>query len=212
MRSYSLDPTAAQQAGVSNRITETGRYTGRFTRAESVLSRQQSEGVEFTFESDDGQTADFLTCWTYNAEGKELYGYKVLMAVMTCLRVKQLAPRAMMFQRHDGPHKANGFPDLMGKPIGLLLQREEYEKQNGDIGYKFNIALPFEPSTGLTAGEILSKATAPGGVDKALAGLRDKPLKGRSAPSSYASSGHPANRTPGSGGSGLADMDDDIPF
>lgn len=211
MRSYNLDPNQAKQAGVSNRITESGMYTGRFVRAEAIKSRQETEGVEFTFESVDGQTADFLTCWTYNADGKELYGLKVLMAVMTCLRVKQLAPREMMFQKHDGSQRGIGYPDLTNKPIGLLLQREEYEKQDGSVGFKFNIALPFEASSGLTAREILSSVTAPNDMERALAGLRDKPLKSR-PDTQYASSGHPANRVPGSGGSGLAGMDDDIPF
>lgn len=210
-RSYSLDAEQARAAGVSNRITESGKYVGKFTRAEAVVSRQNTEGVEFTFESNDGQTADFLTCWTFNEQGDQLYGLKVLNAVMTCLRVKQLAPRPMTFQRHDGARQGDGFPDLMGKPIGLLLQREEYEKSDGSVAYKFNIALPFEASSGLTAGEILSKATTPTGADKALAALRDKPLRGRrTATTEYAGSGHPVARSAASGG--LANIDDDIPF
>lgn len=206
-RSYSLDPEQARQAGVSNRITESGRYVGRFTRAEAIKSRQNTEGVEFTFETDDGQTADYLTCWTYNERGESLYGFKVLMAVMTCLRVKQLAPRQMQFQGRDGARVADGFPDLMDKPIGLLLQREEYAKQDGSTGFKFNIALPFDAASNLTAGEILGKATTPVALDKAQAALRDKPLqKRRETTHEYASGGHPAN------GGGLGDMDDDIPF
>jgi hypothetical protein len=94
----------------------------------------------------------------------------------------------------------------MDKPIGLLLQREEYEKRDGGVGYKFNIALPFEPSSGMSAGEILTRATSATSVDKALAALRDKTMKPRTQPSS----GY--TRTPGSGGSGVGDMDDDIPF
>lgn len=206
-RTYSLDPEQAKQAGVSNRIVESGRYLGRFTRAEAIKSRQNTEGVEFTFETDDGQTADYLTCWTYNERGESLYGLKVLMAVMTCLRVKQLAPKQMQFQGRDGARVGDGFPDLMDKPIGLLLQREEYAKQDGSTGFKFNIALPFDAASNLTAGEILGKATTPAALDKAQAALRDKPLqKRREAAHEYASSGHPAN------GGGVGDMDDDIPF
>lgn len=207
-RSYSLDTEQAKAAGVSNRITESGKYVGRFTRAEAIVSRQHTEGVEFTFETDDGQTADFLTCWTYNERGESLYGLKVLNAVMTCMRVKQLAPRQMQFQGRDGARVAEGFPDLMDKRIGLLLQREEYVKRDGETGYKFNIALPFEASSGLTAGEILGKVTAPVALDKAHASLRDKPVQQRRPPTEHASSGHPANGY----GNGLGDMDSDIPF
>lgn len=208
-RSYSLNADLAKAAGVSNRITETGRYVGHFTRAEAIVSRQRTEGVEFTFESDDGQTADFLSCWTYNERGESLYGLKVLNAVMTCMRVKQLAPRQMQFQGRDGARVADGFPDLMNKPIGLLLQREEYEKRDGSAGYKFSIALPFEASTGLTAGEILGKVTTPVGAAKALAGLRDRPMQRRAESTyEYASSGHPAN----SSSVGDAFDDQEIPF
>jgi hypothetical protein len=209
-RSYTLDTEQAKAAGLSNRITESGRYVGRFTRAEAIVSRSRTEGVEFTFESDEGQTADYLTCWTYNEAGESLYGLKVLNAVMTCLRVRQLAPRPMQFNGRDGARQGDGFPDLMGKPVGLLLQREEYAKQDGSTGYKFNIALPFEASSGLTAGEILGKVTAPAALDKAHALLRDKPLQQRRQTTEYASSGHPANRA--QSGGGLADLDDDVPF
>lgn len=209
-RSYTLDAEQARAAGVSNRITETGKYVGKFTRAEEVVSRSKTEGVEFTFESNDGRTADFLTCWTYNEAGDALYGLKVLNAVLTCLRVKQITPSKMQIQGRDGVRQANGFPDLMGKPIGLLLQREDYIKTDGLATFKFNIALPFEASSELTAGEILSKATSPVGLAKATAALRDKAPRA-AAPrtnTTYASTSHAAN----GGGAGLADIDDDIPF
>jgi len=208
-RSYSLDTEQAKAAGVSNRITESGKYVGRFTRAEAIVSRQHTEGVEFSFETADGQTADFLTCWTYNEAGDSLYGLKVLNAIMTCLRVRQLAPRPMQFQGRDGARTAEGFPELMDKPIGLLLQREEYEKRDGEVGFKFNIALPFEASSGLTAGEILAKTTTPAGLDKALAALRDKPLKRGTSDTRYANAGHPAQPL---ASTALGDLDDDIPF
>lgn len=215
MRSYSLNPEAAKGAGMTSRIEETGRYVGTFTRAEIVTSKKNTEGVEFTFTSTDGRTADYLTCWTYNADGRELYGYKILQAVMTCLRVKNVEPAAMKFTDRDGaPRNANGFPALTGKPIGLLLQREEYEKQDGSIGFKFNIVAPFDPTTGLAAGEILDRKTTAEYIDRILPTLRDKPAQARrDAPSTqYTSSGHPANQRPASSGNGLADLDDDIPF
>ncbi len=207
-RSYSLDTKAAAQAGVANYINETGKYIGKFTRAEIVISRQNTEGVEFSFVSDDGLKADYLQLWTYNSKGEGLPSLKALNAIMACMKVKQIEPRQITVTGHDGTKTVNGFPDLMNKPIGILLQREEYEKtkvdDNGDplIGYKFNLIAPFEASTELTAGEILSRKTEPEQLPRMVAMLKDKPMQKR-------------QQRPAGGGlppSSFDDMGDDIPF
>jgi hypothetical protein len=99
LSSYTLDADLARQVGTRLRITRSGKYSGRFTRAELVASRQKSEGVEFTFESDDGRIADFLTCWTHNVDGRELYGLKVLNAILTCMRIREVTARPATLQR-----------------------------------------------------------------------------------------------------------------
>lgn len=202
LSSYTLDADLAKQVGTRLRITRSGKYTGRFTRAELVTSRQRSEGLEFSFESDDGLTADFLTCWTHNVDGRELYGLKVLNAILTCLRIREIDARPATLQdRHGGTREARVFPQLVDRPIGLLLQREEYQKQDGNVGWKFNIVAPFEPGSGLTAGEILSQAAEPVQLERMLSALRDRTLP---------------QRAPSAGGptvaGGLGDIDDDIPF
>lgn len=207
-RSYSLDPKSAAKAGVTSYITETGKYVGKFTRAEIVKSQQGTEGVEFSFVTDDGLRSDYLTLWTYNAKGDALPSLHVLNAIMACLRVRELAPAKITVVDFGGTRSADGFPSLMDKPIGVLLQREEYEKNklgaDGQplIGYKFNLVAPFEAKTELTAGEILKQITTPEQLPKMVAKLKDKPLQKRRAPA-----------TVGAGGSGSIDgMDDDIPF
>lgn len=205
-RSYTLNTELAKQVGASLRITQSGKYAGRFTRAELIVSRQQTEGIEFTFVSDDGQTADFLTCWTHNVDGKELYGLKVLNAILTCMRLREIAPKAGKVQERNGEMRdARIFPQLLDKPIGLVLQREEYLKQDGNVGYKFSIVVPFEPSSGMTAGEILGRATEAAQIDRIAASLRDKTLP-RQANAGGAGAAQPAYA------GALADMDEDIPF
>ncbi len=206
-RSYSLNPESAKQANTSNRITETGKYIGKFTRAESVTSKQGTEGIEFTFESDDGQTADFLTLWTVNKDGKEIFGLKMVNAIMTCLRAKSISGTEAMIEKFENgaKHKVSAtvYPDLMGKHIGLLLQREEYEKQNGDTGNKFNIYACFDAATNMTASEILDRATTSDQLGKIAATLRDKPMQKRAGPKQ--------SSAPPSGGD-FDDFKDDIPF
>lgn len=203
LRSYTLNAELARQVGASLRITRSGKYAGRFTRAELVTSRQRSEGVEFTFESDDGQTADYLTCWTHNVDGRELYGLKVLNAILTCMRVREIVARpGKVADRQAGQRDARVFPQLVDQPIGLVLQREEYQKQDGSVGWKFNVVAPFEVSSGLTAGEVLAQASEPVQLERMVAGLRDRTLPQR-----------PTRGITAVVGSGaLADIDDDIPF
>jgi hypothetical protein len=210
-RTYNLQPEQAKAAdNIGTRITETGKYIGVFTRAEAIRSKQDTEGVEFAFKSNSGQDADFLTLWTHDSTGKEVYGLKMLNAVMTCMRVKTITPVAGHVEKWDGTARnrvpATIYPELMGKKIGLLLQREEYEKSGGGIGSKFNIYGCFEADSELMASEIFDKATKPEKLAKVVATLADRPARKKPGGSS------PANQSAASGGSGFADMDDDIPF
>lgn len=203
MRSYDLNPEAAKQAE-QGRITETGKYAGTFTRAEAVTSKKNTEGIEFTFRSTSGSDADFLTLWTYNADGKELFGLKVLNALMTCMRVKQIKPvKAVIEKWVDGNKQkvqAEVFSELMNKPIGVLLQKEYYIKNDGSTGSRLNLVGCYEASTEMTASEILGKATKAERLSGMVASLRDK-----AAPVSQ-------GRAPATTGSGFDDMDDDVPF
>lgn len=205
-RTYSLDPKAAAAAGAAQYISETGKYVGRITRAESVTSRQNTEGIELDFVTDSGLKANFLQLWTYNADGKELPSLKVLSAMMACLRLRNIEPGPIEFtDPSDGQRKTgHGFPMLMNKPIGLLLQREEYKKNDGSIGYKFNVFAPFDARTELTAGEILAQKTAPEQLGKMVANLKDRPMRARAGNAQQPAQGNSV---------GMDAFDDDsIPF
>lgn len=208
-RSYNLNPEQAKQAdNVGNRITETGKYIGVFTKAESIKSKSQTEGIEFSFQSSGGQSADFLTIWTYNKEGQEIFGLKQLNAIMTCLKVKTITPTDGQVEKWEGGSKAKVpatiYPELMGKKIGVLLQREEYFKADGSTGKKFNIYACFEPESEMVASEILERATVAAKLPKILATLKDRPAQARSAA--------PAGAAPAKTGGAFDELDDDIPF
>jgi len=211
---YTLNPEAAKAADTMNgRIDETGKYIGVFTRSESVESNKGTIGIDLSFKSNDGPTADYLSLWTQNKDGKEIYGFKVLMAVMTCMRTKTLTKTRGSVEKYDQDQQkrvtvsADIYPELMDKPIGLLLQREEYIKGNGTVGAKMNIVGAFDPETEMTASEILGKKTKPELLERMVAGLNDKSL-----PSSSKSHGNnslpPHESVPHGGDFGQ----DDIPF
>lgn len=207
MSAYTLDTDAAKQADSgSGRINETGKYIGMFTKAKKVTSTQGTEGIEFSFEANNGQSADYLTVWTVNKEGKQIYGYKQLMALMTCLKARTIEAKNGEVEEWDRDanavvkRPAEIFPALMNKPIGVLLQIEEYEKKDHSIGEKASFAGFFDPQTEQVAVEILEKSEAR---------ILEK-LVGQLVPIKKLKGSRPAASQPTS--SGGPDFSDDIPF
>ena len=183
---YKLNPTNAKQVGQPGRIDEKGSYVGQFTRAEHIVSQKGTNGIEFAFKAEDGRTADYLSIWIESASGDELYGRRVLDALMTCLRCKSLSSvdgTVKKYDRSAGTEitaTATIFPDLMNKPIGLLLVREEYEKRDGTVGSKMTIAGCYEAASGKLPREVLENLPAES-LQRVVASLRDRPLKNRPA-------------------------------
>lgn len=206
---YELDPNAARKADqTGNRISEIGKYVGTFTQAEDITATTGTKGVALRFDSN-AQTAN-LSLYTTKANGDQIMGYQALMAIMTCMKLRGLTPKAGTVKFWDNDAKADAtrqgqvFPDLCGKPIGLLLETEDYPKNDGGIGTRMVIAGIFQPETELTASEILDRKTKPEQLAKMVARLHHRPAR--------AAKGQPAAAKPAAAGSGFDDMDDDIPF
>lgn len=215
---YALDAKAAKESDqLGGYLKDTGRYTGKFTRAEKLISTNKgTHGVGFTFADDSGQTTRF-DIWTMNKDNEQLMGYKSLMAIMACLSARKLDIATAEVERYDYDAKerytedAEVFPALMNKPIGLLLRNTEYEKmrdgqKTGETGWRLELYTPFQAGTGFTAGEIMDKKTKAEQLEKIEATLADRPLKKGSTPAPRQAA------APQTGGSRFSDMDDDIPF
>jgi hypothetical protein len=203
-------------ATASAQLKEIGKYVGEFIQAKDVVTKKGGRGIEFIFKSQGGQKAN-LAIYTAGANGDRYQGYDALMAIMTCLQLRGIKPAPGKVTRYDFEAKkevvedGTVFPDLH-KPIGVLLETEDYEKKDGSIGTRMVLKNVFQPSTELTASEILDKKTQPELLAKMVEGLRHRPLKGARQPAPRQDdgfggppAGHPAS-------SGFDDMDDDIPF
>lgn len=211
MNDYTLDPKSAAAADVIfSKIEQKGKYIGQFSRAEHVTSKKGTRGVDLSFRADSGETADYLTLWTHNGDGKQLMGFNTLMAIMTCLRVKALNAEVGMIEKYDDEQKKRVkvevplFKELMNKPIGLLLHMEEYPRNAGGTGWKPIISAAFDKDE-FTASEILSQAKTPETLTKMVLTLRDKPYIG--TPEARTATA-PAQTQTGA----FADFDSDIPF
>lgn len=211
---YKLDVAAATKADtIGAYINETGKYVGKFTRAEKLVSSKQSDGVGFTFKADDGRETRF-DIWTYNAKGEALPGLNQINAIMACMQVRELTVISHPVRRWENNQEitvdGEVFPELQDKPIGLLLRSEEYEKMNqgvktGQTGWRMGLFAIFQAGTELMASEILTRKTKPEQLGKVVGLLADKPLKSRPAAQNGGSQG---------GNSRPATLDDfdDLPF
>ena len=210
---YSLDTNAAKKADIIfTKIDIKGKYLGIITRAEQTTSKKGTKGVDISFKTDSGATADYLTLWTHNAVGKQLTGFNTLMAIMTCLRVRELKAQDGEVEKYDIDQQKRVkvvvplFKDLMNKPIGLLIHMEEYAKTKGGTAWKPSISAAFDKDE-FTASEILNKAVRPEALPKMVLALRDRPLAGAASPSATS-----ASQGNYDGGGSFNDFDDDIPF
>lgn len=168
-------------------IRETGKYTGVITRAEKLLSEKKTEGLGLSFKADDGSTANYLDVYTARADGSQLWGANIVQSLLCCLKLKDAPDGTITFDEWNRDEKklvpvtVPGYPALMGKRIGFILQRELSTNQNtgADVDRVILVGV-FQADTGLSATEILDGKTKPERVDarmKALLPVRDNRKK-----------------------------------
>lgn len=202
---YALDTEAAKAAdSTGSRISERGKYKGQFTRAQHIVADSGTKGIDFDFTAESGQKARF-SIYTVKSDGTKIYGLKQLMAIMTVLKLRNLADPVSTPARiydYDLGKEVDAavpqFAELLNKPIGLLLTMEEYKPGK----WRPNLAGIFQAETELVASEILDRKTQPQTLAKMVERLQDKPFKGQQAAA--------AGQGPTAGSP--ADMDDDIPW
>jgi hypothetical protein len=193
---YKFDAaTAAEADNISAYLDETGKYKGKFTRAEKLISSNKgTHGIGFTFEDESKRTARF-DLWTVDNMGKQLMGFKSLQAILAVLRFptgRDLKIAQAQVDRYDYDTRqttkvqAETFPDLINRPIGLVMRNTEYEKmrdgtKTGETGWRLELVVPFQADTELTASEIVGNKTQPQKLAGIMATLADRPLKTRPA-------------------------------
>lgn len=212
-RDYTLNTEAAMQANTGGkRITEPGAYSGKLTAAFYEKNDNGTESVNLMFQSEHGQEIGPLPIYTHNNKGEELPGFNTLNALMTCLKVRGLNSKRGKVDLFDFDSKStitkdkDIYPDLIGKPVGLLLRGEEYENRNKEVKVRMIVQASYEPGSRLMASEILAKKTEGVDLDRNVEWLTNNPvkrLKG-SRPQVAAASTSTAG--------GVDFSDDDIPF
>lgn len=212
---FTLDTNAARAAdNKSAFIEDAGKYIGSFTRAEYMEKQETgSTGIGFTFKTREGADAQFYINLSYQHGTKNDGGHSMLNAIMACLQLRTVAaPQSISFEKWDKDAgqrvkaTAYGFPELMGKPIGLLLQME-IEKNSTTGQPRPTIFAPFSAESEKTASEVLDpKCTSPAKLEKMMLQVMNKPVVDR-RPKGSQSSQPAAKDSPGHDS-----FDDQIPF
>ncbi|CAG9172501.1 hypothetical protein CURE108131_23005 [Cupriavidus respiraculi] len=208
---YQLDKQAAMNADSTGKwLTETGKYIGKILCAEDIKASSGTRGIALTLQAQDGrETRQFI--YTVKTDGTQLSGYDLVMALMTCLKLRDIKPvtgtvkRWNKDTRQEYQEQATVFQELAGKPIGFLLQKteEESRKNPGETAWTAKLVGVFEAGTELMASEILTGKKQPEALALRVAQLADRPLKKRTGTTSahdYAPAG------------GDSFQDADIPF
>ena len=160
MASYDYDEKAASHADdVANRIDTGGPYIGVFKRAEATVSAQKgTEGITLEFEVPGGGSVE-NTLWTRKSDGSSIFGDNMVQAIRLILGVKgsmNSVPGKVMVWEEGKKVEADGevFPQLCGKRIGVVFQKELFTKNNGQEGWRMNLYGVFDADSKLTASEI----------------------------------------------------------
>lgn len=207
--SYTLDATSARNAeSIGKFIRDTGKYKGVFTRAELLISTEKgSRGIEFDFVSDGKECT--LQLWTHSGTGEPYSALNMVNAIMICLALRGIQPKKMVVEKYDYDSKqrhkveVTAFPDLMNKPIGLLLQKELSVYNNKERS-KMLIFAAFNAESEKTSTEILDKIAQPSALAKLVLLLADKDNR----KSGQALQSQPQSKT----NNAYAALDDDLPF
>lgn len=216
---FNLDANAARSAdNKSAFIDEAGKYIGEFLRAEYMEKQETgSTGIGFTFKSRDGAEGSFYLNLTYQHGTRNEGGYAMMNAIMACLQLRTVsAPQSTTFEKWNNDTKqreqvaAPGFPQLLNKPIGLLIQME-IEKSSQTGTPRPVIYAPFSAESEKTASEILDqRCTSPAKLEKMVQQLMKKPVHDRRPKSAQGIAAHHQADSYDYGAT--PDFSDDIPF
>lgn len=208
---------AARADQIASSITETGKYIGTITRAEKLHSKNGADGLGLSFKADDGSTADYLDLYTVNARGETLPSMKIVQALMGCLQLRSAQEGKIKCSKWNKEARqreevtVSGYPDMMGKRIGLLLQKTIETDQSGADRDRIQVFGVFQADTELTVSEILARKTTPETLPKMIQYLEDHPVRdNRKNKGVVPQQGHQVPQQ--QSGGGFADFSDDVPF
>ncbi len=180
-KQFGFNPESAKQADSGNRIEQAGKYVGTIKSMEFITANSGTTGFEIEFETDNKESASF-SIWTEKSDGTTLSGIHKINALLACVGVRGLTPTNQQLEKYDFDLKERVMkncvvaPEVTGKRVGFLLQRENYKNGNGETKHQMNFFSVFHASSELMAKEIIDRKTTPEALPKSLASLMQNPV------------------------------------
>lgn len=169
---FTFDADSAKAAGPSG-ASEGGAYAGTIKTAVFTSARDtdsQSQSMEFTLDADVG-SINYLRVSYIGRDGTPLRGGTAMInAIMGLTKVTALHATEVRNEQGEIEYHCK---ELEGKPIGFVLQKVLYTKNDGKDGYRFEIRQAFGTKTRKTYREAVDNLP-PEVVDKLVASLTDK--------------------------------------
>ena len=132
---FTYDENRALKAGQSSYIKDTGAYNCTIKKAEWTENKW-GQHLVLGVETEQGLSSDFISLTYKGSDGKERnWIVDTINAIMGCTGVKELTQT-----QHNGSLVAK---ELIGKQVGLFLQKRLYTKQDGVDSFSFQIVCPF---------------------------------------------------------------------
>lgn len=176
---YGFDEGAASKAD-EGRIDTSGAYVFTITRAEATTSAKKgTQGVTLAGLSEGNGDVEF-TLWTRREDGSPIFGFNQLQAIMAVTGVRGLCGakgKVMAWDEEEGGRMEKDgtvFPDLIGKKVGLVMQKELYTGGSGKTSFRMNCVGAYHHESHLTASELKDRKVKPEKLEKMLARLKDK--------------------------------------
>ena len=150
---FTFNAEAAQRADRGGFITTGGVYRGQLKSCKVFSKDSGSKGIEFSFEDNDGATVNYLQIYTTGKDGQPLFGKDKISALLGLFSMQSVNVSGCA---------SEGFtiPALCDKNIAIQIQREEYYKNDGDVGYKFNLLSFLDHGTLKTYNEKINNLAA----------------------------------------------------
>ena len=202
---YDLDINAAVRVGNAPRITDTGAYVGKIYDAYQYQTKGGATMVRIEFIAGDERRATTEMC-IVKKNGSDAFGINIFHALLACCHMRSTTAQPDQVFLFGQKQKIERFKDMLGKPVGLLLQKEtdlSREKYQDSL----KIVTPFDPVSRQTAKELLEKAEAKM-LDKLIASTKDRVTGSRSNPA-VEQFESPERQAPADSSSSFGD---DIPF
>lgn len=151
---FEFDRGAALEADRSDRISESGYYTGKITRFIQDPKTSGAVMVVIDFESDDSTNANYVSLCIQKKNGDVAFGAKHIQALMGLLKIPRATPVKKVVDGKEELH----YDCFCNKSIGFGLQKCFRADDNSK--YKFELKHFFDKATGKTFSELANNTDA----------------------------------------------------